>query len=207
MYEKDYLENIVRKFDRIPPQKKQIIQAASIMADAVLSGGKVYIYDREKALMVEANTRASGLAITSNYYDRNKKLTPKDVLILAAVEPDTPGDVEIARKVKGEGAKVIAIVSKMGASRKPLAEEGDVIIDNHSPESMGILSVQGQLQKREFCPTTGVMNDIIFWAVCAAFIDEMFARGKTPSVYSGVHVSGGMELYKRATERCEKLGY
>ena len=76
MYERDYLENVVRKFDRIPPQKKQIIQAASIMADAVLSGGKVYIYDRKRALMIDANTRASGLAITSNYYNPNNSYLP-----------------------------------------------------------------------------------------------------------------------------------
>ena len=208
MLEKQYLNAIIKRFDRLLPQADKFKQAASYMADAVLVGGKVWIYDKEWSLMVDANTRASGLAITSNYYSKSNKLTRADVLLIGSIEPDTADDIEIVKKVKSEGAKVIAFVSTsttgMAAKGTLLSEVADVVIDNWSPEVKGVLSAEGT---GVFGPTTGVMNDIIFWGVCAAFIDEMFSRGKIPSVYSGVHVSGGMDLYKRAGERREKLGY
>ena len=208
MLDKQYLTAIIKRFDRLLPQADKFKQAASYMADAVLVGGKVWIYDKEWSLMVDANTRASGLAITSNYYSKSNKLTRADVLLIGSIEPDTADDIEIVKKVKSEGAKVIAFVSTsttgMAAKGTLLSEVADVVIDNWSPEVKGVLSAEGT---GVFGPTTGVMNDIIFWGVCAAFIDEMFSRGKIPSVYSGVHVSGGMDLYKRAGERREKLGY
>ena len=208
MLEKQYLTAIIKRFDRLLPPADKFKQAASYMADAVLVGGKVWIYDKEWSLMVDANTRASGLAITSNYYSKSNKLTRADVLLIGSIEPDTADDIEIVKKVKSEGAKVIAFVSTsttgMAAKGTLLSEVADVVIDNWSPEVKGVLSAEGT---GVFGPTTGVMNDIIFWGVCAAFIDEMFSRGKIPSVYSGVHVSGGMDLYKRAGERREKLGY
>ena len=110
--------------------------------------------------------------------------------------------------MKSEGAKVVAFTSTSIENREAkgaiLADFADVVIDNGSPEVFGICKAEGT---GAFSPTTGVMNDIIFWGLCAAFIDEMFSRGKTPSVYSGVHLSGGMELYRRAGARCKELGY
>ena len=208
MLEKKYLNTLIKRFDRLPPQADKFKQAATLMADAVLSGGTVNVYDKEWSLMVDANTRASGLAITSHYYNKSNKLNRNDVLLISSIEPDYADDIEIVKKVKSEGAKIIAFVSTSIKGRAVkgmlISEIADVVIDNSSPDIMGILSAEGT---GVFAPTTGVMNDIIFWGVCTAFIDEMFSRGKTPSVYSGVHVSGGMDLYKRAGARCKELGY
>ena len=135
-------------------------------------------------------------------------LTSKDVLLISSIEPDYADDIDIAKKVKSEGAKVIAFSSTAIEDRPAkgtlLSKIADVAIDNGSPEVMGLLSSDGT---GNFGPSTGVMNDIIFWGVCAAFIDEMLSRRKTPSVYSGAHLSGGMELYRRAGARCKELGY
>lgn len=208
MLDEQFMDAVVDRFDKLSPQEGRFRQAAFYMAEAVLTGGTVYVYDKERSLMVDANTRASGLAITSNYYNRDKVLTANDVLLISSIEPDFADDIDIVNKVKSEGAKVIAFSSTAIEDRKTkgtlISEIADVAIDNGSPEVMGLLMTKGT---GAFSPSTGVMNDIIFWGVCAAFIDEMFSRGKTPSVYSGVHVSGGRDLYHRAGARCKELGY
>ena len=208
MLEDFYVDAVIKRFDALVPQEGMFRQAAGYMADAVLAGGTVYVYDKEKSLMVDANPRASGLAITSNYYNMDYVLTTNDVLLISSIEPDDAGDIEKAKKVKSEGAKVVAFTSTSIESREArgtiIAEIADVVLDNGSPEVSGICNAEGI---GTFGPTTGVMNDIIFWGLCAAFIDEMFSRGKTPSVYSGAHLPGGLELYHRAGARRTELGY
>jgi hypothetical protein len=51
------------------------------------------------------------------------------------------------------------------------------------------------------------MNDCIFWALCAAIVDEFLARGKVPTVYRGVHLFAGREYNERAARRFKEVGY
>jgi hypothetical protein len=51
------------------------------------------------------------------------------------------------------------------------------------------------------------MNDCIFWALCAALVDEFLARGKTPTVYRGVHLFAGREYNEQAARRFRETGY
>lgn len=207
--EKKYLEEVIRRFDMIPSGKEHFRAAAALVVERVLDGGTVWVYDREEALMWDADVRASGLFLTSNLYGSDRHLVSGDILVMAAVEPDTPEDISIAEKVKGEGGKVIVIAASSVTGRpvreKMLRDSADIFLDNHSPEVSGVLRTGGM--ESPFCPVSGVMNDIIFWGLCAAVIDEFFRRGKTPSVYRGVHLFGGREFNNRAAVRYQEKRY
>lgn len=204
-----YLSIIRSRFAMLRKQARRLREAAALIADSVLSGGTLWIYDREEAISWEANVKAAGLFLTDHRFTAESTLKSGDVLLIAAVEPDTPGDVEYARKARGAGARVVAIVSAAAKDRHPhgmlLARTADIVLDNLSPEVYGLLDAKGA--DHPFCPATGVMNDCMFWALAAALADELLARGKTPTVYRGVHLYGGRDYNARAAQRFRELGY
>jgi uncharacterized phosphosugar-binding protein len=211
MIAKTYIETIRKRFESARSQKDRFRAAASLVVGSVLDGGTLWIYDREEALMWEANIKAAGLFITNSQYTPETRLTPKDVLLIGAVEPDSPDDLAVADRAHGEGAKVIALAATSLAGREPrgslLADAADITldIDNRSPEIFGI--VPAGKKGRRCCPTTGVMNDCLFWALCAAIVDEFFARGKVPTVYRGVYLFAGRAYNERAARRFREVGY
>ncbi len=204
-----YIDIVRKRFDLLRRQEDRFRSAASLIVEQVLGGGVLWIFDREQALLWEANVKAAGLFITNNQYTPQVCLVPGDILLMGAVEPDIPENTALAEKVRREGGKVIAITPTSLIGRNPrgkfLAEVVDIVLDNHSPEIFGVLS-DGK-SKHFFCPTTGVMNDCIFWALCAAMVDGFLARGKTPTVYRGVHLFAGREYNERAALRFKEKGY
>ena len=95
MLSKRYFNTVLRRFEQLVSQTDAFRMGAVHMADAVLKDGKIYAYDREQALMIEASGRAAGLAAV-NGYSKGTKLSSADVLIIGAVEPDTP-DMHVLR--------------------------------------------------------------------------------------------------------------
>jgi uncharacterized phosphosugar-binding protein len=204
-----YIDTIRARFDALRRQERRIRKAAALVVECVLGGRTLWVYDREEALSWEANVKAAGLFLTNNRFTPESILKKGDVLLIGAVEPDTPEDLALAGKARDAETKVIAVVSTSLSGRKPrgrlLADAADITLDNRSPEVFGILSVKGAAIP--FCPTTGVMNDCIFWALCAALVDEFLARGKTPTVYRGVHLFAGREYNEQAAHRFRETGY
>jgi uncharacterized phosphosugar-binding protein len=204
-----YIDIVRERFDSLRTQEKRIREAAALIVDRVLDKGTLWIYDREEALSWEANVKAAGLLLTDHRLTPESEMKSGDVLLIGAVETDTPEDLDLARRAKNEGASVIVLaaasVSGCPQRGKLLAKEADIAIDNRSPEASGVLSAKGIAHT--FCPAAGVMNDFIFWALCAAVADELLARGKTPTVYRGVHLFAGREYNTRAAERFKELGY
>ena len=205
----NYIDIVRKRFDLLHKQEDRLRAAASLIVKRVLEGGALWVYDREEALLWEANVKAAGLFVTNNQYTPESRLAPGDILLMGAVEPDLPENTALAEKVRREGGKIIAITSASLKGRKPrgklLAEVSDIAFDNHSPEILGVLS-EGN-SGRSFCPTTGVMNDCMFWALCAAIVDEFVDRGKSPTVYRGVHLFGGREYNIRAALRFKEKGF
>jgi len=206
---KTYIETLRKRFEFIRAQEGKFRKAAALIAARVLEGGTLWVYDREQALLWEANVKAAGLFITNNQYTPECQLTSKDILLIGAVEPDSPEDLTVAQRAAGEGAKIVAIAAATLQGRKTrgklLAYAADIVLDNHSHEALGI--VAAGKEGRRCCPTSGVMNDCIFWALCAAVADEFLFRGKVPTVYRGVHLFAGREYNERAARRFKEVGY
>lgn len=204
-----YIYIVRKRFDLFRKQEKRLREAAFLIVECVLNRGALWTFDREEALLWEANVKAAGLFITNNQYTPESPVAPGDILLIAAVEPDIRENIALAEKVRRKGGRIIAITSTSLNGRKPrgklLTEVSDIILDNHSPEVLGVLS--GGKRGNAFCPTTGVMNDCIFWALCAAVVDEFLARGKIPTVYRGVHLFDGREYNARAALRFKEKGY
>ena len=176
-----YIDIIRERFDSLRTQEKRIREAAALVVDRVLNKGTLWIYDRRGGALLGSECESSRLFLTDHRLTPESVMKRGDVLLIGAVEPDTPEDLELARRAKKAGAEVIALAATSLSGRTPrgklLAEEADIAINNRSPEASGVLSAKGIALT--FCPAAGVMNDCIFWALCAAVADKLLARGKT----------------------------
>ncbi len=127
-----YIDIVRKRFDLLRRQEDRFRSAASLIVEQVLGGGVLWIFDREQALLWEANVKAAGLFITNNQYTPQVCLVPGDILLMGAVEPDIPENTALAEKVRREGGKVIAITPTSLIGRNPrgkfLAEVVDIVL-------------------------------------------------------------------------------
>ncbi|MDP2983500.1 MAG: DUF2529 family protein [Candidatus Latescibacter sp.] len=164
--------------------------AGQRIADKILGGGKLYPWSIRNEFYNEATGTAGGLMGT--YPLKPDSLNARDVVILAFGGATPEQEMEMARKVRARGAFLVGIYPfkrEDGISTAPLKKLCDMSFDNLSGDSDGVLSIPGY--QRKIIPTTGMMNNYIFWAIVGAYIQSMESRGVTPYYWMSFHVPGG----------------
>ena len=200
-----------------------IIQTGEIIADRVLNGGKIRPWSGRDEFWIEANGTAGGLM---GVYPLNTKpdlpysqiklpggkdvnrLSPKDIVILAAADSTPSAEIEMARYVKETGAWLLGIYPfsrEDGFSTAPLRELCDVSLDNMSGDLYGVLDIPGYPNK--IIPTATMMNNFAFWAVVGAYVQAMERRGVAPYYWMSFHVPGGKEYDDSIRPLFLKRGY
>jgi uncharacterized phosphosugar-binding protein len=141
------------------------------------------------------------------------QLRPGDVLFVGSVSGKTANVIEVALQAKAHGLKVIALTALAYSSRlesehpcgKRLFEVADLVLDNHAPYGDGMLSVEGL--EYPVCPASGLGAATVLWAVTAGIIEEMLARGLTPTVYPSVNRPDGRSLLAEVEAEAQRKGY
>lgn len=141
------------------------------------------------------------------------QLRPGDVLIVGSVSGKTPNVVELAIQGRKHGLKVIALTalaySSKLASEHPsglrLFEAADMALDNHAPYGDAMLTVEGL--DYDICPASGLGAATVLWAVSAAVVEEMLARGLKPSVFPSVNRPDGWEVLNAVYAEALRKGY
>ncbi|MEM3019501.1 MAG: DUF2529 family protein [Candidatus Bathyarchaeia archaeon] len=204
-----YFEKIdgdLRRFSE--EQSENLLKAAKIIADAVLSGGRFWVYDKERAVTSEVTGRAGGLIMVQPLPDASgSQLKEGDVVAISAVRGDDASDMSLAEVAKAKGAKTIAIFPFRNPPGAPRGLKGlvDLAMDDYAEPGDGCLEVPGYPSK--ICPTTGVTNAAIMWAICAELVDELRRRGKEAHIYKSVFRVGSSEWNAKMREEFQKLGY
>jgi uncharacterized phosphosugar-binding protein len=135
-----------------------------------------------------------------------------DCLLIVSVSGKTPAPVELARRARQRGMKVIAITDlafsralrSEHSSGKRLAEVADIVIDNCGVFGDAILEFPNV--KAPACPTSGVALCYLLWAIAAQVIAELLSRGLTPHVYRSINTDGGEEFNARAEAEYRESG-
>lgn len=136
-----------------------------------------------------------------------------DALIVGSVSGYEVFPVDIALEAKKMGVKTIAFTSvaysKTLTSRHPsgqrLYEVCDIVLDNCA--KAGDTLVPCEELGIEVCPSSGIGASYLMWALQASVMEELLARGKTPSVYLSNHAPGATEHNAAALKRYNELGY
>ncbi len=136
-----------------------------------------------------------------------------DVLFVGSVSGKSENVVELALQAKAMGVTVVGITSvaysgeleSQHPSGKRLFEVADMVFDNHAPYGDAMLDVEGLDAK--VCPASGICAAVIMWAVVAGTIENLLAKGITPTVYKSVNAPGGPEDVSERQKRYKELGY
>lgn len=136
-----------------------------------------------------------------------------DVLIVGSVSGYEVFPVDAALIAKDMGVTTIAFTSiaysqeltSRHPSGKKLYEVCDIVLDNCA--KAGDTLVPCPELGIEVCPSSGIGASYLMWALQASVIEELLARGKTPSVYLSNHAPGATEHNRQARERYAQLGY
>lgn len=136
-----------------------------------------------------------------------------DVLFIGSVSGKSENVVELALQAKAIGVIVVGITSVTYSSElesqhhsgKRLFEVVDIAIDNHAPYGDAMLETDG-LDAR-VCPASGICAALIMWAITAGIVENLLAKGITPTVYKSVNAPGGSEDVRERQNRYKELGY
>ena len=214
----DYFEKFLIQMDMIESEMGNIRQIAEMAVDSVLSGGRVYVYSRDqRALAVEAQGRRGGLVLTKGVYERNGELvsyykarrTPKDLVILGILNPDSPDDLKHLDTFKKEGVKLASIGPMTRGGRIPegrtVPKEVELSIGSMC-DTYGLFAIPGF--ERKVCPTSGPIQNQLFWAVCMEIAQQLIQRtGNSPGIFFSGAIRGSDVHNSSITARYEQRGY
>jgi len=147
------------------------------------------------------------------YVLRASNVRRGDVLLIGSVSGKTVPPVDLAIEAKRAGVTVIAMTSlayssglaSEHSSGKRLFEAADIVLDNGAPPEDAMLAVPGLGPK--ICPASGIGAATIIWALTAAVVQKMMARGLTPQIYKSINKPGNREENEVAEATYSKVGY
>ena len=143
----------------------------------------------------------------------SNQLRKGDVLFVGSVSGKTANVVELALRARAHGLTVItlsalAYSSKLASdhpSGKHLYEVADLSLDNAAPYGDGMLAVAGL--PYPLCPASGIGAAAVMWGVVAGIVEEMLARGLTPTVLPSINLPDGKALVDAAVADALRKGY
>ena len=208
----NYFDETIKQIGTIEMEFGDIQKAAGMAVDAVLNGGKVYCYSRYREnLAVEASTRRGGLTLTKGIWDgqENFKGTSKDIVIMGLSKPDDEADLRNLDKFRQAGMKVVSIGPAIRDTQVPkgrtVPKETDVHIGRMC-DTYGLFAIPGFEQK--VCPTSGVVMNQIFWAICLDIAEKIIKRtGNVPGVYLSGAINGGIDHLRKVNSLYAERGY
>jgi uncharacterized phosphosugar-binding protein len=139
-------------------------------------------------------------------------LAAGDVLWLVSNSGKEPFPVELALSARRLGATVVAITSVPFARGVPAAhssgrrlfEVADHVIDTGGPLGDAAVEVRGL--DAPICPLSGLLNVAAIWALEAATVEALLARGVVPAVYRSVNLPDGFARNDEAERRYRERG-
>ncbi len=223
-----YYDAAVKQQRALENEFDAIDRIATMAVHATLTGGRVYVYSRhERNLCGEATVRRGGLSMTFGVYGPPEKLmlmddplqqglvdlsfrpTDKDIVIMGISGPDDPDDLASLDlfKKRGVGLASIGPATKNGVapSGRSVPKETDIHIGGMA-DAYGLLAFPGV--ERKVAPTSGLINNQAFWAVCCQIAEQFIARtGTPPGIYMSGALKGGMEKLNEVKRVLNERGY
>ncbi|MFA6473174.1 MAG: hypothetical protein WCU00_14175 [Candidatus Latescibacterota bacterium] len=202
----EYLDILTGRVRRIKAHRDHIRETAVEMTRRVLDGGRWFVRSSEHTGLASELERVASGPWMPNTGDWNARKT-RNIMLISAISPSFPEEIKIALEKQVEGAFVIGIGPASLDGSLPsgrLIDIADAGFDNFSPESGGIISINGR--KDTICPASGIMSNIIQQMICAQWADEMARRGSVPYFLMGNYRKGRI-FNPLLQPSAEKRGY
>ncbi len=195
---------------------------AEMAIESALSGGKVYVYSRDKmGLCVEGYYRRGGMTLTQGiYYNETESAlshytgdriegTSKDTVIMGILEPDDEIDLKCLDLFRKQGMKIASLGPMTRDIKIPdgrtVPKESDIHAGRMC-DTYGLYAVEGF--ERKVCPTTGPLLNQMYWAVCMEIVERMIRRtGTVPGVLFSSALKGGRQHNARMFLNYKNRGY
>lgn len=134
----------------------------------------------------------------------NSTLRAGDVLLINSNSGRSANVIEVALQCRGRGIRTLGLASRAQMAACAAGHRGghkldavvDVFLDNGGPVGDAAVPVR---DNEAMCPMSGIGSAYVFWAVHAAVIGELEARGVSPTIYRSVHT--GSEAFMAAQEQ------
>ena len=214
----DYFEQFLIQLDMFEAEMGAIRMIAEMAVDSALDGGRVFVYSRDhKGLAVEAQGRRGGLTMTKGVFDKDGELrsylkgerTPKDLVIMGILEPDSPDDMKHLATFKKEGVKLASIGPMTRGWKIPEGPTVPKQVDAHIGsmcDTNGLFALPGF--NRKVSPTSGPIQNQLFWAVCMEIAEQVIRRtGNAPGVLFSAAIRGSRAHNESVRSRYYKRGY
>ena len=135
-----------------------------------------------------------------------------DVFWLVSNSGKEPFPVALALGAKERGCAVVAVTSvafsksvpARHSSGKRVFEVADLVVDTRGP--LGDAAVEAAGLSTPIAPLSGLLNVAAVWALEAATIEALLARGIRPAVYRSVNLPDGFAFNERAERECRERG-
>ena len=221
----DYLTELYDQLTMIEAEMGQISKVADMVVDTVLSGGRAYVYSRYRnSLAVESNTRRGGLSIFVGIFDGDEgsdfatshaqielqPLTSKDCVIMGITKPDDEVDLDNLDKFRKAGMKIASIGPMTRDFYFPkgrtVPRESDIHLGRMS-DTYGLFVIPGY--KRKVCPTSGALNNQLFFALSMEIIERFRERtgGDIPGIFANVAIKNGRPQMGHTIELYRETGW
>ncbi|MGQ9698903.1 MAG: hypothetical protein ACUVRO_13040 [Armatimonadota bacterium] len=195
-----YLDWALRVLRRLQEQTSSIRRAGQAVAEGLLGGHKLYVWDAEGAVTSEALGRAGGFMAVHALANKTDGVRGGDVLILASRAPREERALSIVLKAKSAGCGVI-VLAPAGA----LTAAGSYSVDLPVPEGDAVVEVRGASGR--LGPTSGLACCAALWAVLAEAALAMAEKGKPPHLWMSIKLPEAASYNDRALKQTADLGY
>ena len=200
-----YLSTLTERAAQTADHMAAIQNTAATMAQRIMQGGRWFAKSLEHpGFETEFNVACGPRMVNDGDWEAAKEL---NVMVITAISPAFPAEIQLAKQVKDEGAFLIGIAPASLDAVVPgeaLLDIADASFDNFSPESGGVVAIPGREQT--ICPTSGVVGNIIQQMLNAQWAEEMIKAGTVPTFMRGIYQTGGREYNEAMTEQYQQRG-
>lgn len=181
-------------------------RAAEAMAQRVLQGARLFIVDDNSGLISEALGRAGGLMMIQRLptTDLEKAgIAAPDILVVCSRRAENVSMSVLARDARQRGVYVVAICPA-SQGEDPLSLPRWASAHLSVPPDGGIFTMS---DGKSACPISGTVACVVLWMLTAAFIERMYAHGKTPHLWRSIKLPDSKPFNEKGLEATAREGY
>ncbi len=205
-----YAEALLSRLHAIKRLAPSIQKAGEMLVEAKISGGNLFVYDRNYAMSLDCWTRGSGLYDIHIFRRSRKEFMDGDALILGSYASGDPDDIAVAQELRTRKNTRLIVICPNERAERPRNESllptlADVALDNGCGDSAGMFEMRGV--DGPALPIAREINFTINWAIQCEYIQGMIGRGRPPTLFYLVHFPFFKEIDQIMRKRVEKYGY
>jgi len=202
------IDTVVERIERIRRDYGTVAAAGETIAECILEGGRVWLYD-SRGITAKELANGGGVPLFVRPVDERRiyegGIAGRDVLIFSTLESNAPGDMNLMRHARNATENIVSICPHDGAGGYRIFRDASIGVDNMSCEREGVLSFD--YGTRRFIKAAQIMNSVLFWTMIGEAVGRLLRSGIIPSFLADPRLPGGGKHNAEAERRFEEPEY